>query len=590
MGFRELSASCPNIKRYDYFNDKLGIWDYHRLVKEVEGCRNICPQEIVHSYLEQWVPEWSAIHKRDHEIQQKKETQRKMDDGLFTNDEALIINPNKKKRNRGNQRQNSDLYRYISRRNTDSSTPVNQAIYDHIRMNSKRKRSSVDEGGSRKKAKLRRKESMYEGVYYKIETNSWVGILAYEGQYLYLGSFLCEKNAADKISHTNRLLNHYKNGKSKAPPPELSYPLAEYSHMLGEWKRSTNFWSPISIITWDIHEKRWYVRAHVNKKEYSGTYFKDILNAAHAADILTIKFGLGTQINLPHVKVNHGSKYIGVYKDDDEELWHTKRFWSGNIISSEVAFGEEREAAYFSDCMMLLLGVPTPNDLMNFPYDGKHRQKISSLQSIVGHLDEREFCTSPWEGETPLPSCIPLVDKLRRNNNNNNKKRKIIDLVNDEVVEIGANCNNNYVEADLSETVVDNFSALRRNKSKSKSPEPHQHKKRKILHNGIILPTLADSSSEKTETEQSETPTIQTPIPLNRGNSDLNNGKPIASWSCIEVGNFLKSINLPKYAKRFQEEFVDGEVLLSLDNEQCRALEIAVFHIPKLLRNIKRYV
>ena len=37
-------------------------------------------------------------------------------------------------------------------------------------------------------------------------------------------------------------------------------------------------------------------------------------------------------------------------------------------------------------------------------------------------------------------------------------------------------------------------------------------------------------------------------------------GKPIASWSCIEVGNFLKSINLPKYAKRFQEEFVDGEV------------------------------
>jgi len=64
----------------------------------------------------------------------------------------------------------------------------------------------------------------------------------------------------------------------------------------------------------------------------------------------------------------------------------------------------------------------------------------------------------------------------------------------------------------------------------------------------------------------------------------------LETWNCQEVSQFLHNLHLEKYSTIFMENVVDGAVLISLDNEQCEALGIKLFHRPKLLRTVKEFV
>jgi len=63
----------------------------------------------------------------------------------------------------------------------------------------------------------------------------------------------------------------------------------------------------------------------------------------------------------------------------------------------------------------------------------------------------------------------------------------------------------------------------------------------------------------------------------------------LETWNCEEVFQFLQNLHLEQYCNIFMENVVDGAVLISLDNEQCEALGIKLFHRPKLLRTIKEF-
>jgi len=62
----------------------------------------------------------------------------------------------------------------------------------------------------------------------------------------------------------------------------------------------------------------------------------------------------------------------------------------------------------------------------------------------------------------------------------------------------------------------------------------------------------------------------------------------LETWNCQEVSQFLINLHLNQYCTIFIENVIDGAVLISLDNEQCEALGVKVFHRPKLLRSIKQ--
>jgi len=62
----------------------------------------------------------------------------------------------------------------------------------------------------------------------------------------------------------------------------------------------------------------------------------------------------------------------------------------------------------------------------------------------------------------------------------------------------------------------------------------------------------------------------------------------ITDWSVERVIEFLKEINLECYTEKFQAEKVDGQVLYYLNEQQCEALGLKVFHTPKLLANIRK--
>lgn len=64
----------------------------------------------------------------------------------------------------------------------------------------------------------------------------------------------------------------------------------------------------------------------------------------------------------------------------------------------------------------------------------------------------------------------------------------------------------------------------------------------------------------------------------------------LETWNCQEVSQFLHNLHLEQYSTIFMENVVDGAVLISLDNEQCEALGIKLFHRPKLLRTVKEFV
>jgi len=62
--------------------------------------------------------------------------------------------------------------------------------------------------------------------------------------------------------------------------------------------------------------------------------------------------------------------------------------------------------------------------------------------------------------------------------------------------------------------------------------------------------------------------------------------KDMKSWTRTEVCSFFEHIELPMYSKIVEEKYIDGDVLFYLDRKQAKALEIQIFHLPKLLRKI----
>ena len=57
-----------------------------------------------------------------------------------------------------------------------------------------------------------------------------------------------------------------------------------------------------------------------------------------------------------------------------------------------------------------------------------------------------------------------------------------------------------------------------------------------------------------------------------------------SSWSEAQVGNWLKSIELARYAAIFKKNHVDGEVLRVMTNELFKELVQSTGHRAKILR------
>jgi hypothetical protein len=65
--------------------------------------------------------------------------------------------------------------------------------------------------------------------------------------------------------------------------------------------------------------------------------------------------------------------------------------------------------------------------------------------------------------------------------------------------------------------------------------------------------------------------------------------KCVQKWTLSDALQFLAEHDLKMYEKLFMENCIDGEVLYSIDREQCEALGIKTFHAPKILRLLQNY-
>ena len=62
--------------------------------------------------------------------------------------------------------------------------------------------------------------------------------------------------------------------------------------------------------------------------------------------------------------------------------------------------------------------------------------------------------------------------------------------------------------------------------------------------------------------------------------------KDLASLSVEGVGRILASLNMACYTNKFQEEQIDGEMLMELDEDGLKSLDLKPFHVVKLVKVI----
>ena len=62
--------------------------------------------------------------------------------------------------------------------------------------------------------------------------------------------------------------------------------------------------------------------------------------------------------------------------------------------------------------------------------------------------------------------------------------------------------------------------------------------------------------------------------------------KDLASLSVQGVGRVLASLNMACYINKFQEEQIDGEILMELDEGELKSLDLKPFHVVKLVKVI----
>ena len=62
--------------------------------------------------------------------------------------------------------------------------------------------------------------------------------------------------------------------------------------------------------------------------------------------------------------------------------------------------------------------------------------------------------------------------------------------------------------------------------------------------------------------------------------------KDLASLSVQGVGRVLASLNMACYTNKFQEEQIDGEILMELDEDGLKSLDLKPFHVVKLVKVI----
>ena len=62
--------------------------------------------------------------------------------------------------------------------------------------------------------------------------------------------------------------------------------------------------------------------------------------------------------------------------------------------------------------------------------------------------------------------------------------------------------------------------------------------------------------------------------------------KDLASLSVQGVGRVLASLNMACYINKFQEEQIDGEILMELDEGGLKSLDLKPFHVVKLVKVI----
>ena len=62
--------------------------------------------------------------------------------------------------------------------------------------------------------------------------------------------------------------------------------------------------------------------------------------------------------------------------------------------------------------------------------------------------------------------------------------------------------------------------------------------------------------------------------------------KDLASLSVEGVGRILANLNMACYINKFQEEQIDGEMLMELDEGELKSLDLKPFHVVKLVKLI----
>jgi hypothetical protein len=108
----------------------------------------------------------------------------------------------------------------------------------------------------------------------------------------------------------------------------------------------------------------------------------------------------------------------------------------------------------------------------------------------------------------------------------------------------------------------------------------------------ITLEPVSKKRVPKTKT-RSTVPTRKPAFPIPKDQCDLPIRKcaipiptELSSLTVEGVGRLLTSLNMACYADNFQEEQIDGEILMELDETALKSLDLKPFHVRKLIKVI----